>query len=160
MRLNKDGTAKWEKGDIVEVNLFTEDYDPNPYYAKCLTTNVYPVIQVIDPRYPEPFQGQEIASPFIITRLLDEEEASLAVGEEGAVTGGVTYSYRLRPGGGIEVFDKRKKKQPTVEFVDDVAAAEAWIEKHECPNCGKPVLEPGKGCSGPHYGAAPEKFSF
>lgn len=159
MKLNKDGTAKWDKGDVVEINVMSEDHDPQRYYAKCLTTNVYPIVQVLNARYPDPLEGKETGSPYIIWRQVPEDEAKLVVGED-TLPEGVTYGMRLQPGGQIAIFDKRKKKQPVVETCDSVEEAEAWVARYECPNCGRPALEPANGCFGPHFGGAPKPFSF
>lgn len=81
MYINKDGTAVWSLGSIVEVTLYGPNRDPNRYFARCLTGGTWPTVQVLDEKYPEPLTVTPQATPVIIWRQLPEEEAAVVCGE-------------------------------------------------------------------------------
>lgn len=149
MKVNKDGTAHWDQGSIVEVSIHAEDHDPNLYYAKCLTSGTFPDVQVLDAKYPIPFEGKMQDCLYSIWRELSEVEAKAVFprGEEAVSTG--TYVVKPQWGGCTEVIDTRSNT--VVEEFSTCDVAVAWIERHECPACGLPVTGSAKGCSKPHF---------
>jgi hypothetical protein len=160
LKLNADGTVRWEGGSLVEVTLHGEDMrDPNMYYARCLTTGTFPRIQVLDEKYPEPLEGREVAPLYVIWRLVPEEEAKVVSGE-AALPSGKTYVVNLVPGGAVQVLDSRKRKNKLVDTFRSIESAEAWICDHECSACGRPVTEPSKSCPVRHFGDVDKPFSF
>ena len=82
MRINKDGTVNWSLGSIVEVTTYTGNYDPNRYFARCLTGGTWPKVQVLHEKYPEPLQAAFYNTPVAIWRELPEEEAQKILGDE------------------------------------------------------------------------------
>jgi hypothetical protein len=151
MKLNKDGTARWDKGDVLEVEVNSEEHDPNSYFALCMTTGTYPTLQVFDDKYPEPLEGREVDPPYTIWRLLPDDEAKRVKGHDPTVVDGVTYGIHFEPGQ-VYVYDKRKRKKHPVEHFSLLEDAQAWIADNECELCGRPTLEKAKkGCPGQHF---------
>ena len=149
MKVNKDGTVHWEKGTVVEVSLHTDDHDPNQYYAQCQSSGTFPLIQVLDPKYPEPLQGAMQNSPYSIWRELSEAETKALFGTEDDVSAG-TYVVNPQPGGHTRVIDKRSNE--VVESFQTCDEACEWIAGHECAECGLPLTELSKECTKSHFG--------
>jgi len=161
LKLNADGTVRWETGALVEVTLHGEDVrDPNMYYARCLTTGPFPRLQVLDEKYPEPLEGREMAPPYAIWRRVPEEEAKVVLGQ-AELPAGKTYVVNLIPGGSVQVLDSRKRKNKLVDTFSSIELAETWIRDHECGACGRPLVEPApKACTQRHFGDVAKTFVF
>lgn len=156
MKVNKDGTVHWEKGTVVEVSIHTEEHDPNQYYAKCLTSGTWPTIQVLNNKYPLPFEGKPQGCPYAIWRELSEAEVKALFPEGDEVSAG-TYVVNPQPGGHTRVIDKRT--DTVVEEFPTCDEAVEWINNHECEKCGLPVTESSKGCKGLHFGEEEPVFT-
>ena len=148
MKVNKDGTAYWEKGIFVEVSLHVDDHDPNLYYAQCQSSGTFPIIHVLDAKYPIAFEGKLQSCPYTIWRELSEIEAKALFGDKDEVGAG-TYVVNPQRGGHTWVIDKRSNT--VVEEFCTCAAAVEWIVRHECESCGLPLIEASKECSRPHF---------
>jgi hypothetical protein len=166
MRVLDNGCAYWLLGSIVEVGLHTADHDPNTYRARCLTGGTFPLLQVLDDKYPEPMQCTAVNSPIVIWKEIAvsaeaEEEAEAAEEER---LNGVQEEVRMfviigcKPGN-IRV-GRRESDEEVQGGFDSIEDARDWIERNECEECGQLKTDAaGEGCTRRHLGAAKE-FSF
>jgi hypothetical protein len=162
MKINKDGTVQYANGAVVEVCLhLSEQHDPNHYYAKCLSTGVKPILQVLDAQYPDPIEPVgNFDPPYAIWREVPDEEVQVVTGEI-PLPSGKTYVVNLQPGGTYEVVDRRKRKKNVVDTFDSIEEAAEWITTHECSSCGRPLTEASpKNCLVRHFGDEDKAFSF
>jgi len=133
MRVDKDGIVHWSLGSIVIVTIYTDEHDPNNYYARCLTGGTWPRIQVLHPKYPEPFDGKPQGCPYVILRELTEEETEKVLADlEGVELPDPEATY-----------DVKSDETPSNSEVSD---------EHLCAECGKSLLQPSPGCSVMHLG--------
>jgi len=157
MRVNKDGTAYWSLGSIVEVSIHDGNHDPNTYRARCLTGGTYPQVQVLDDKYPEPLQAREIDSPFVIWREVAESEEAAREAEDREEVG-MLVIVGLREGQ-VRIC-RVGEEDPVVEGLVSLEAARAWIARNACPDCGHLFIDvAGEGCTQRHIGAS-AGFSF
>lgn len=155
MRVNKDGTAHWEAGTVVEISVHDESHDPNLYYARVLTSGTFPNLKVLDDKYPEVLEGKPQGCLYAIWRELNEAEAQAITGDADVSAG--TYVVNPRPGGAVRVLDKRDGS--LVDEFKTMEEAQEWIDAHECPKCGRPKTTPAEGCTGPHFGGEDLAFT-
>lgn len=166
MRILDNGCAYWMLGSIVEVGIHDGNHDPNMYRARCLTGGTFPLLQVLDDKYPEPMQGRAVDPPFVIWKEIAESaeaEEDALVAEEEAINNcreerGVFVIIGQRKG---QVRVVRKKDDETVvEGLESIEMAADWIARNECDECGQLLTDDaGPGCSRRHIGA-PKEFSF
>lgn len=49
--VNNERLAHWKKGSIVEINIHDvpgHEYDPNRYWARCLSSGTFPELEIVD----------------------------------------------------------------------------------------------------------------
>jgi hypothetical protein len=169
MRVSKDGTAYWLLGSIVEVGVRGVKHDPNTYRARCLTAGTFPTIQVLHERYPEPIEGRAVDPPYVIWREIaaSEEDEQQAIAEQARRIDEVrtvcgAYVIVGQRKGAVHVVrqDDDEDATPVAEAFDSIDAAEEWLRRNVCAECGYLVVDAaGEGCSRRHIGV-PRKFSF
>jgi hypothetical protein len=127
MRINKDGTANWSLGSIVEVTTHTGNHDPNHYFARCLTGGACPTVRVLHEKYPEPLTVTPQNTPVSLWRELSEEEVQRFLGEEEYVV------------------NQEEEPEEIAEVVEEPS-------ERLCSECGKPLTKSSPGCSMLHFG--------
>jgi hypothetical protein len=165
LRVQKDGTAYWLLGSIVEVSIHDGNHDPNTYRARCLTGGTFPKIQVLHEKYPEPMQGRAMDPPFVIWREIaeSEEQEQEAIEEAERLIDETKKEHKMfvivgQRKGNVRVV-RKEDDEVVKEGLESIEAAAEWIDRNECEECGRLVTDAAEGCSQRHIGA-PKEFSF
>jgi hypothetical protein len=170
MRVQKDGTAYWLLGSIIEVTVHDGNHDPNRYHARCLTGGTFPTIQVLDEKYPEPITGRPQDPPFVVWREVAEsaEDAENADDAENVdVTETVQDTAHTEQGlfvivgqdEGTVCVMRKGDDTPVAGSFASVESATAWLGRNKCADCGLLYTDDSPGCGQRHIGV-PKAFSF